>query len=208
MSRMITEEPAHETARNLSAGPVWFSPDAAAPTAPCGGATIPDELLPQLWSADGVDSIIAGLSAIIGVALGSVLTYLFPVRTARQTQEFARDQQFWRERLAAYSEFAGIVTDFRRSEYDRWHREQEDPHGAPFISARDESYQLRGKATAAMCRIQLVGGDTTLSQLAERALDATTEVHTATDEDDRARRGEKARLALQDFLKAATGHVR
>ena len=155
-----------------------------------------------------MDSIIAGLSAIIGVALGSVLTYLFQARTARQTQEFARDQQFWRERLAAYSEFAGIVTDFRRSEYDRWHREQEDPHGAPFISARDESYQLRGKATAAMCRIQLVGGDTTLSQLAERALDATTEVHTATDEDDRARRGEKARLALQDFLKAATGHVR
>jgi hypothetical protein len=39
-----------------------------------------------------------------------------------------------------------------------------------------------------MCRIQLVGGDTTLSQLAERALDAATEIHTATDEDDRAAR--------------------
>ncbi len=56
-----------------------------------------------------------------------------------------------------------------------------------------------------MCRIELVGGDTTLSQLAERALDATTEIHTATDEDDRPRRGEKARLAIQDFL---TGRYR
>jgi hypothetical protein len=59
-----------------------------------------------------------------------------------------------------------------------------------------------------MCRIQLVGGDTTLSQLAESVLDATTEIHTATDEDDRARGGEKARLAPQDFLNAATGHGR
>ena len=59
-----------------------------------------------------------------------------------------------------------------------------------------------------MCRIQLVGGDTALGQLAERALDATAEIHIATDEDDRAGRGEKARLALQDFLKAATVHVR
>ena len=60
----------------------------------------------------------------------------------------------------------------------------------------------------AMCRVQLVGGDTGLSQLAERALNTTTEVHLATDEEDRAMRGEKARLALQDFLLAASGHVR
>jgi hypothetical protein len=59
-----------------------------------------------------------------------------------------------------------------------------------------------------MCRVQLVGGDTTLSDLAEKALNATTEIHAAPDEDERARRGEKARLTLQDFLAAATRHVR
>jgi hypothetical protein len=84
-------------------------------------------------SADQVDSIIASLAAIIGVALGSVLTYLFQVRNAQQAQEFARDRQFWQERLAGYSEFAGMVTDLRRSEYDRWHREQDHPQGEPFI---------------------------------------------------------------------------
>jgi hypothetical protein len=154
-----------------------------------------------------VNSIIASLAAIIGVVLGSVLTYLFQARSTRQVQEFTRDQQVWQERLAAYSAFAGVVTDLRRSENDRWHREQEDPQGAPFSSARDESYQLRAKATAAMCRVQLVGGDTGLSQLAERALNATTDVHMASDEEDRALRGEKARLVLQDFLLAASGHV-
>jgi hypothetical protein len=155
-----------------------------------------------------VDSIVASLAAITGVVLGSVLTYLFQARSARQVQQFAQDQQLRQERLTTYSEFAGIVTDFRRSEYDRWHREQEDPEGELFISARDESYQLRAKATAAMCRVQLVGGDTTLPQLAETALNATTEVHKAVDEEDRAARGEKARLAVQDFLQAASDYVR
>lgn len=58
-----------------------------------------------------------------------------------------------------------------------------------------------------MHRVQLAGGSTTLSKLAEQALTATTEVHLATDEDDRASRGEKARLALQEFLLTTTGHV-
>jgi hypothetical protein len=59
-----------------------------------------------------------------------------------------------------------------------------------------------------MCRVQLVGGSTTLGPLAEKPLNATTDVHLAADEDHRARRGEKARLALQDFLVTAIGHVR
>ena len=80
-----------------------------------------------------MNSIIASLAAILGVVLGSVLTYLFQARNARQAQESARDQRLWQERLTAYSEFAGVVTDFRRSENDRWHREQEDPQGAPFF---------------------------------------------------------------------------
>jgi hypothetical protein len=136
------------------------------------------------------------------------MTYLFQARSTRQVQEFARDQQVRQERLAAYSEFAGVVTDFRRSENDRWHREQEDPQGEQFISARDESYQLRAKATAAMCRAQLVGSDAQLGELAERALNATTEIHYAADEEDRMARGQKARLAVQDFLIAASALIR
>ena len=43
---------------------------------------------------------------------------------------------------------------------------------------------------------------------AESALNATTDAHMGTGEDDRARRGEKARAALQDFLTATTSNVR
>jgi hypothetical protein len=55
----------------------------------------------EVWSADHVDSIITSLPAIIGVVLGAVLTYLFQARNTRRVQAFARDQQFWQERLAA-----------------------------------------------------------------------------------------------------------
>lgn len=154
-----------------------------------------------------MDSIFASIVAIAGVALGSVLTYLFQTRGTRQVQEFARDQHLRQERLAVYSEFAGVITDLRRSENDRWHREQEDPQGEPFISARDESYQLRAKATAAMCRVQLIGGDTQLGELAERALNAATEIHYAVDEEDRMARGQKARLAVQEFVTAASAFI-
>jgi type II secretory pathway pseudopilin PulG len=163
-----------------------------------------DEMPLGTWSSDVVSSIIASGAAIVGVALGSVLTYIFQARNARQAQEFTRDLQSRQEKLDAYSQFAGLVTDLRRSEYDRWHRQQEDPSGEPYIAARDESYQLRAQATAAMYRVQLVGGHIELGQLAERALDATIDIHVAADEDDRASKGQGARLALQEFLMAAT----
>jgi hypothetical protein len=69
---------------------------------PCGAA-IPGDPSPQVWSAEQVNSIIASLAAILGVVLGSVLTYLFQARNARQAQEFARDQRLWQERLTAGS---------------------------------------------------------------------------------------------------------
>jgi len=79
-----------------------------------------------------VDSIIASLAAITGVVLGSVLTYLFQARNTRQVQLFARDQQVRQERLAAYSELAGIVTEFAAAKTTGG-REQEDPQGELFV---------------------------------------------------------------------------
>jgi FAD/FMN-containing dehydrogenase len=155
-----------------------------------------------------VNGIIASLAALMGTRLGAVLTYVFQARNTRQAQEFAQVQQFRQEKLDACSSFAGALTNFRRSENDRWHRGQEDAESKLFLAARDESYQLRAAATAAMCRLQLVCADDKLSQLAERALHATEEIHYAANEDDRATRGKKARLALQDFLSNASAHLR
>lgn len=154
-----------------------------------------------------MNAALTSLIAVFATLAGSTLTFLFQRHIARQTEQFTRNQQLWHERVAAYSAFAAALTDFRRSQNDRWHLEQADPSSSQFISAREESYQRRADVTAALCRVRLVSSDAHLDQLAQDALDATTEIHVAHDEQDRARRGEKARLALDRFLSDATPHV-
>ncbi|WKD31116.1 hypothetical protein [Streptomyces xanthophaeus] len=151
---------------------------------------------------------LTGLVAVFATLAGSTLTFVFQRHIARQAERFARDQRLWHERIGAYSAFAAALTDFRRSQNDRWHVERSDPDSARFISAREASYQRRADSTAALCRVHLVCGDPVLIRLAQEALDATTGIHGAQDEQDRAERGETARLALERFLSGASPQAR
>jgi hypothetical protein len=151
-----------------------------------------------------MSNLTASLVAVFGTLAGSTLTFLFQRHSARQTEQFARNQQLWSERVAAHSAFAATLTDFRRSQNDRWHLEQADPSGTKFITAREESYKFRANTTAAMCRVRLICGSLTLSELAQRAVDAATEIHEAVDENDRASRSAKARRAVDQFLDEAS----
>ncbi|OKI01921.1 hypothetical protein A6A06_12375 [Streptomyces sp. CB02923] len=154
-----------------------------------------------------MNAVLTSLVAVFATLAGSTLTFVFQRHITRQTERFARSQQLWHERVAAYSAFAAALTDLRRSQNDRWHVEQDAPDSPGFISAREESYQRRADATAALCRVRLICADPDLSRSAQDALDAATTVHLAQDEQDRARRGEKARLALDEFLSTASSHV-
>jgi hypothetical protein len=155
-----------------------------------------------------MESAIASLVAIVGTLLGAAATYLFQMRTAKQTQQAVREERLWQEQLAAFSAFAAAITDFRKSQNDRWHRERDNPASAEFILARDESYRLRANATAALFRIRLVSEEGTLHDLAQQALSATENIHEAADEQGRAALGQAARLALHNFVVAASAQVR
>ncbi|TXK35129.1 hypothetical protein [Nonomuraea sp. C10] len=154
-----------------------------------------------------MESVITSLVAIAGTLLGATATYVFQLRTARQARQSAREERLWQERLAAYSAFAGALTDFRKSQNDRWHREQEDPQSAAYLTARDDSYRQRANATAALFRLRLVTTNRELEELASLALRSTEEIHEAADEQDRTDRGRKARRALLDFTQAAAANV-
>ncbi|MFD5412849.1 hypothetical protein [Streptomyces nojiriensis] len=155
-----------------------------------------------------MNAALTSLVAVFATLAGSTLTFLFQRHIARQAERFARDQQLWHERIGAYSAFAAALTDFRRSQNDRWHLEQADPGGPQFLSAREASYQRRADATAALCRVHLMCGESALLRLAQEALEATTGIHGAQDEQDRAGRGEAARLALERFLASASPRAR
>lgn len=152
-------------------------------------------------------SAITSLIAILGTLLGATATYVFQMRTAKQARQSAREERLWQERLAAYSAFAGALTDFRKSQNDRWHRKQEDPKSSEYVAARDESYRQRAIATAALFRLRLVTPNQDLDELASLALRLTEEIHEATDEQDRTDRGRKARRALLNFAQAAAANV-
>lgn len=154
-----------------------------------------------------MNAALTSLIAVFATLAGSTLTFTFQRHIARQAERFTRNQQLWNEQVAAYSAFAAALTDFRRSQNDRWHLEQADHTSLGFISARDESYQRRADATATLCRVRLLCGDSGLGQSAQAALDAATEIHLAQDEQDRGKRGEKARLALDRFLADASPHL-
>ncbi|MCW2879478.1 MAG: serine/arginine repetitive matrix protein 2 [Sphaerisporangium sp.] len=152
-------------------------------------------------------SVVTSLVAILGTLLGATVTYVFQMRTAKQARQSAREERLWQERLAAYSAFAGALTDFRKSQNDRWHREQEDSQSAAYATARDDSYRQRANATAALFRLRLVTTNQELDGLASLALRLAEEIHEATDEQDRTDRGRKARRALLDFAQAAAADV-
>ncbi|MEV0586766.1 hypothetical protein [Nonomuraea sp. NPDC050310] len=154
-----------------------------------------------------MESVVTSLVAILGTLLGAIATYVFQMRTAKQARQSAREERLWQERLTAYSTFAGALTDFRKSQNDRWHREREDSLSTAYASARDESYRQRANATAALFRLQLVTANQELDGLASLALRLTEEIHDATDEQDRTDRGQKARRALLDFAQAAAVDV-
>ncbi|MGI5197101.1 hypothetical protein ACQEVY_26315 [Streptomyces sp. CA-288835] len=154
-----------------------------------------------------MNPVLTSLVAVFGTLAGSTLTFIFQRHIARQGERFTRSQQLWNERTTAYSELAAALTDFRRSQNDRWHLEQADQTSSEFVKAREESYQRRADATAALCRVRLVCGDAGLGQLAQDALDAATAVHLARNEQDRAERGKVARLALDRFLTEAAAQI-
>ncbi|MER6952184.1 hypothetical protein ABT294_50060 [Nonomuraea sp. NPDC000554] len=153
-------------------------------------------------------SAITSIIAVVGTLLGATVTYVFQARAAKQARQAAREERLWQERLVSYSAFAGALTDFRQSQNDRWHLEQENPQSQAFIAARDASYQKRADATSALFRLRLVAANGTLNELASAALKLTEEIPQAADESDRRDRGRKARRALLDFTEAAAAQVR
>ncbi|MEU9864131.1 hypothetical protein AB0D99_24975 [Streptomyces sp. NPDC047971] len=148
------------------------------------------------------------LIAVVGTLLGVVATHWFQGRAAERTAVLARDEQLRQERIAAYSAFAGAVVDYRRSQNDRWFRAAQDPSSEEAEESRYASYHQRTATRQALFRVQLVCDDAATRQLAESAFDMTNCMHEANGEEDRARRSQRAKETLDEFIAAAAPGVR
>lgn len=84
---------------------------------------------------------------MVGTLLGSTVTYVFQRVNAGRVERFAHDERLRQERMAAYSGFAGAITELRRGVISLWFVRQRDDAARPELyAARTESDRLGAAA--------------------------------------------------------------
>ena len=154
-----------------------------------------------------MEGTLTAIVAVVGTLLGSTVTYLFQLRSSSQAEQRSFKRQLRSERVAIYSDFAGAITDFRRSEHDWWNRKREDADSQACFDARQEDYRLRGIALHALFRVQLIADNRTLLTEARQAYELTTRVHRADDAAELAALGAAARDVLERFIWWASSDI-
>jgi hypothetical protein len=109
--------------------------------------------------------------------------------------------------MQAYSAFAEATIEFRRSQYDRWHRHDEDPSSPAYADARTESYRLKTVARQAMFRVKPLSNDGALIAQADEIMKITEELHHAPDSSDLEACGDQAQHIVNKFISAASVQV-
>lgn len=150
---------------------------------------------------------VSAIIAVLGTLLGSALTYAFQRKTAERSETFAFQQHLRTEQTSAYTAFVVAVTEFRRGQHDRWHRQNEAPGSSVALDARVESYRLDGVALHALSQVQLVAADPTLVDTAEQAYELTSALSKASTEDDLDASTKPAKAKLQKFIELASRDV-
>ncbi|HVV18245.1 MAG TPA: hypothetical protein VHF06_02340 [Pseudonocardiaceae bacterium] len=157
-----------------------------------------------------MDAVVASVIAVVGTLLGVTVTYVFQRLNAHQANLIAHQDRVWRERLAAYSEFAGAVTELLRANTSLWfvvHR-PDDFSAQARRDAYTEADRLAATTTHARLRVQLVTGDPVLLARADAALEPMGAVRNATDQDELAWHERRCRQLITDFINAAGERIR
>lgn len=144
-----------------------------------------------------LSSVIAAVSALLGVALSTILAH----RQARTVRAETRTEQTRQDILTATTTLAAALADHRRA---MWVREDAALQGADperLAQLRDASHATRSAITAPLTAIQILAP--ALGTAANRAATATYALRGATSRDqlDEARR--QAITALDELTAAA-----
>ncbi|MGW5681476.1 hypothetical protein [Nonomuraea sp. NPDC003754] len=154
-----------------------------------------------------MEAVIAGLIAIGGTLLGSLVTYLFQQRATQRAEQFAISARLREERMTVYSGFAGAVLQFRTAQYDRALRAFEGEPTPAYDEAKATSYRLRASAWHALYRVRLLAEDPEISRLAEDAMALAADMHEARDRRTLTGRGDDVRSAVEAFIATASAEV-
>lgn len=156
-----------------------------------------------------MDAAIASVIAVFGTLLGSVITYTFQSRGAERAERFARSESLRQERLAAYSAFAGSLTELRRGLVSLWFRQQRDPGGSEAVGAALlEADRLGAAAEHARFRMQLLAADPGLVDLGDAAFATVGAIRRVADQRELAAQEQQVHEAVTAFISAASVQAR
>ncbi|MET9962296.1 hypothetical protein ABZ128_25100 [Streptomyces sp. NPDC006326] len=159
-----------------------------------------------------MDTVLAGVVAVVGTVVGAWSSYLFQRRGAERAEAVSRQERIRQEQLTAYSAYAGAVTELKRAVITLWFRRRRTPRDGDLAAAQVECDRLGAAAEAAAFRLRLVvgggdgvgkGGGAPLSPLMDAVSARLGELGEA--EDRQALRAVEARFeaAVGAFLEAA-----
>ena len=156
-----------------------------------------------------VDAWVGSVIAVAGTLLGSVAGYVFQRLNAGRTERFARDERLRQERMAAYSGYAGAITDLRRAVISLWFvRRRTGPGDPERNAAHTEADRFGAAAAASRFRVQLLAEDLALVALAAAAAAPIESVHDAADSADLREHENRCEEGLHAFVSAASAQLR
>ena len=155
-----------------------------------------------------MDVLFASIIAVAGTLLGSTTTYVFQRLSAGHAEAFARDEQLRQERLAAYSAFAGAITELRQGVVAVWFRQHRDhPDLEGVYAQRVEADRLGAAADHARFRVQMVARDPDLVRLADAVREPIDAIYEAADLPELKEHEKRCHELVKAFIAAAGDQV-
>lgn len=116
-----------------------------------------------------MDVFLGGALAILATLLGQVTSHVLARRNAVAASDTARLEALRRERIAAYSDFAGALSTYRRSTMDRAFTTIRQAPDGTLDAARRDARRDRDVAQRALFLVELVSDSTEVVDAARDA---------------------------------------
>ncbi|WP_432159603.1 hypothetical protein [Streptomyces sp. NRRL F-5630] len=152
-----------------------------------------------------MEALAASVVAVLGTALGAILTHVFQRRNAQRAESVAREERLRQERVAAFSSFAGALADYRRGQLDHWYARRREEPGTE--SLRREAARLRAIALEAMFRAELLASAPELATAGRQALQEADRMDLARTREELEEPRTRSREAVYAYVEAARDWV-
>jgi hypothetical protein len=142
--------------------------------------------------------------ALAGTVVGGLISYIFQRMNISRADTNAKAERLRSEKLAAYSEFASVLLEYRRVQLHRWHLVLDSARPEQVEEAEHESRRCRATAWTAFYRVKLLSDDQVLLGQADRALETMREFASVADSRSRVdAQGRLGRKAVEEFIDSA-----